>query len=60
MVRIKMIDGIPCIVLNEEKVKKVEDKEYYRMRNEFTFIQQSKEAKSFKAVYDELKDKLKE
>ena len=55
-----MIDGIPCIVLNEEKVKKVEDEEYYRMKNDFTFIQQSKEAKSFKAVYDELKDKFKE
>jgi len=55
-----MIDGIPCIVLNEEKPKKVKDKEYYHMKHDFTFCQRSKEAKSYRAVLDELKDKFKE
>lgn len=55
-----MVDGIPCIVLIDKEPEKVKEDEYYRLRNDFTFFQRSKEAKSYKAVLDELKDKFKE
>jgi len=60
MIKIKMVDGIPCIVLIDKEPEKVKEDEYYRLRNDFTFFQRSKEAKSYKAVLDELKDKFKE
>ncbi len=60
MIKIKFIDGTPCIVLDEKKQNRVKYNEYNWPWYDFTFIQRSKEVKSYKSVLDELKDKFKE
>ena len=60
MIKIKVVDGIPCIVLDDKKPKPAHHEGYNWPWHDFTFIQRSKEAKSYKAVLDELKDKFKE
>ena len=60
MIKIKFIDGTPCIVLDEGKPKRAYHDPYAWLWRDFTSIQRLKEAKSFKGVLDELKDKFKE
>ena len=62
MTRIKMMDGIPCIVLDDgiiwsEKKIKQESKRFLILKN-FTEFQQSKENSYFKKVLEELKKKF--
>jgi hypothetical protein len=62
MVRIKMIDGIPCIVLDDgiiwsEKEIRQESRGYVMPEN-FTEFQQSKEKSHYKKVLEELKKKF--
>jgi len=62
MVRIKIMDGIPCIILNNgviwsvEKIK--QESENLIMPEYFTDIQESKEKSYYSKVLDEIKRKF--
>ena len=64
MIRIKMIDGIPCIVLDDGIVwsKETLKKESRKliMPNYFTEVQESKKSSYYKKVLEELKKKFRE
>lgn len=61
--KIKMIDGIPCIILSDDPEKhKIEHKtksERFSMLNDFTRIQRSKENDYMKDLLKDLKEKFK-
>lgn len=63
LVKIKVIDGIPCIILSEEKKdhKKEQNTKPERcsMLNDFTRIQRSKENDCMKDLLKDLKEKFK-
>ena len=62
MVRIKIMDGIPCIILDNgviwsvEKIK--QESENLIMSEYFTDIQESKEKSYYSKVLDEIKRKF--
>jgi hypothetical protein len=62
MVRIKMINGIPCIILDDGIIWSQEElrKESKRiiMPDYFTEIQESKENSNYNKVLDEIKKKF--
>ena len=61
--KIKVIDGIPCISLSDEtdKQKKENETQFERfsMLNDFTRIQRSKENECMKDLLKDLKEKFK-
>ena len=63
LVEIKIIDGIPCIVLPEDPEDFKVKPKITRLRNpsssDFTQIQRTKEKNCFNEVMKELKDKFK-
>ena len=63
LVKIKVIDGIPCILLSDETdEQKKENKtpfENFSMLNDFTRIQRSKENECMKDLLKDLKEKFK-
>jgi len=62
MIRIKLLDGIPCIMLDDEIIWTDEEikKESRKliMPDYFTKIQESKENNYYKKVLDEIKKKF--
>ena len=63
MVNIKMIDGIPCIILSDDseednKGNKAKS-EHFLKKNDFTQIQRSKENDCMKDLLKDLKEKFK-
>ena len=64
MVRIRMIDGIPCIVLDDGIIwseKEIgQESRGYVIPEDFTEFQQSKERNYYKKVLEELKRKFEE
>ena len=63
MVKIKVINGIPCIILSDEQEDyKKENKtrsQHFSMLNDFTGIQRSKENDCIKDLLKDLKEKFK-
>ena len=61
--KIKVIDGIPCIVLSEEseehKKEHESESERFSVLNDFTCIQRSKENNCLKDLMRDLKEKFK-
>ena len=61
--KIKVIDGIPCIVLSEEseehKKEHESEPERFSVLNDFTRIQRSKENNCLKDLMRDLKEKFK-
>ena len=61
LVRIKEIDGIPCIVLDEdeqEKVKNIKPENQFNLQD-YTQLQRSKELENIKDVMKDLKENFK-
>lgn len=62
MVRIKIMDGIPCIILDNDVIWSVEkikqESENLIMSEYFTDIQESKEKSYYSKVLDEIKRKF--
>ena len=63
MVKIKVIDGIPCILLSDETDEKKSEKkvvsEHFSVLNDFTRIQRSKENECMKDLKEKFKNKYK-
>ena len=61
--KIKVIDGIPCILLSDETDEKKSEKkvvsEHFSVLNDFTRIQRSKENECMKDLLKDLKEKFK-
>jgi len=62
-VKIKVIDGIPCIILSDEseehKKEHKSEPEHFSVLNDFTRIQRSKENNCLKDLMRDLKEKFK-
>ncbi|MBD3196128.1 MAG: hypothetical protein GF317_13805 [Candidatus Lokiarchaeota archaeon] len=60
MVEIIFIDGIPCIVLNEEEEKYDDRFREWKERNDKNFFQEIKNMDNLKDTLDKIKEDLEE
>ncbi len=58
MIRIKYVEGIPCIVLDEEIDKEFSKFQDWKEKNNFMFFQNSNDLKNLKDVLNELKKRF--
>jgi gas vesicle protein len=60
MLKIKHVEGIPCIVLDEEIEEKFSDFQDWKEKNDFMYFEHSKDFRNLKDVLNELKERLDE